>query len=325
MKCIRPTAARRLSIVAPVSLLSLAVAAASPALGDVATCEYRVYASANPVGQIPVPGGFLRVRGRFIDYNPTADWLRGTFSSDKVRAQVLAAQHAHRCLTAAATSRTMPANCRPGHRRNSLYSRRNYAQIIAWNVNDLNAAAFTALCAQARRFNKIQVTGIKLVVVRTRGGQYCDLRGRYSRVTLYAYARPWSCGSGRPVPPRQPVPGAGRPVPRQAVPDAVRNCPSTHQPVCASVGGGQIRTYSNDCLARRANARIVYNGACQNTRSGRANRSGRPLPPQNRVPCSRRYKPVCAHTRAGYRTFVNACRARQYRGRIVHFGRCRRR
>ncbi|MEQ8699276.1 MAG: hypothetical protein RLT05_22310 [Bauldia litoralis] len=85
---------------------------------------------------------------------------------------------------------------------------------------------------------------------------------------------------------------------------AQRACPRIYRPVCGVVHG-QRRTYSNNCVARNAGARIVSRGQCR----ARA--------------CTRIYRPVCGVVHGQRRTYSNSCVARNAGARIVAQGQCR--
>lgn len=80
-------------------------------------------------------------------------------------------------------------------------------------------------------------------------------------------------------------------------------CPFVYQPVCARKKGVLV-TYSNACVARSNQGRIVSDGAC----------------PED---CPTIYKPVCARDANGKRqTYANACVAKKQNAQIIRNTRC---
>jgi len=114
-----------------------------------------------------------------------------------------------------------------------------------------------------------------------------------------------STGSCRPAASVRP-PAPPRPV----------ACTMEHAPVCATRNNRQ-RTFSNACLARAENFRVISNGAC------RPAASVRPPAPPRPVACTMEHAPVCATRNNRRRTFSNACLARAEQFRVVHRGTCR--
>ena len=106
-------------------------------------------------------------------------------------------------------------------------------------------------------------------------------------------------------------PGYDRPPPPRPGGPAV--CTQEYAPVCAE-RRGERQTFSNACMARASNHRIVHDGACR-----RGGPGGREPAPRA---CTREYAPVCARRGRDVRTFGNACEARAADYRIVGQGRC---
>jgi hypothetical protein len=82
-------------------------------------------------------------------------------------------------------------------------------------------------------------------------------------------------------------------------------CPRIYRPVCAFTGG-QWRTYSNSCEARRRGARLIRQGACRATQ-----------------PCSNAYRPVCGIYRGRRVTYRNICVGRRAGAANFRAGQCR--
>ena len=80
-------------------------------------------------------------------------------------------------------------------------------------------------------------------------------------------------------------------------------CPFAYQPVCARKKGVLV-TYSNACVARANQGRIVSDGVC----------------PED---CPAIYKPVCARDANGTRrTYANTCIAKKQNAQIIRNTRC---
>lgn len=120
----------------------------------------------------------------------------------------------------------------------------------------------------------------------------------------------------------------GRPHRPPLRPDRPQACTMEYMPVCG-VRNGNYRTFSNSCMARAKDYRIVGRGECRPSQSRPPqHRPDRPggnwgnKPPQQTA-CTREFAPVCATRRGRNQTFPNACVARNAGYKIMRNGACR--
>lgn len=112
-----------------------------------------------------------------------------------------------------------------------------------------------------------------------------------------------------------------RPGPPPFPPGGPAICTREYAPVCAR-RGGDLRTFSNGCMARSDGYRVVDRGPCRavQPRPPRPPRPDRPDRPPTMCPMI--YAPVCAGRGGVARTFGNECQARAEGFRVLRDGGC---
>jgi Kazal-type serine protease inhibitor domain len=85
-------------------------------------------------------------------------------------------------------------------------------------------------------------------------------------------------------------------------------CPRVAHPVCGLTKDAKRSTFTNDCMAEGAGARVLHQGACE----------GGDM-------CSMLYKPVCASDPATGRekTYSSQCASEHANAAVTHDGECK--